>query len=90
MSFEPITNPTWEYPIKSFFNAIDINHMLAITQGTLNLGKYEDVVSSGEEIYRRVESGNMPEPPSPKWSTDMVQLFKTWMDNGYPETDASS
>ena len=93
--FEEITNPTWEYPIKSFFNDIDINHMLTISRGGLNLGKYEDVKNKGKEIYVKVLGKDfedvqffgqrMPTPPSPEWTPDMLNLYKKWMDNGYPE-----
>ncbi|NER33675.1 MAG: hypothetical protein F6J93_06395 [Oscillatoria sp. SIO1A7] len=94
--FDDITNPTWEYPISSFFNAIDINHMLTVSKGTLNLGKYEDVKKHGKQIYVKVlgedfegvkfQPSRMPEPPSPYWTQDMLDLYKKWMDNGYPET----
>ncbi len=84
--FDTIDNPTWEYPISSFFNAIDINHMLQITQGRMNLGKYEDVTSDEwrEKIYTRVAAKTMPVPPSPVWSDEMIALYKKWLDNGYP------
>ncbi|NET55649.1 MAG: hypothetical protein F6K47_05615 [Symploca sp. SIO2E6] len=85
--FDEITNPTWEYPIKSFFNAIDINHMLSVSGGTLNLEKYEDVTSDKwrEQIYQRVSTKTMPDPPSQHWSDEMIALYRKWLDNGYPE-----
>lgn len=88
MSLDTIENPTWEYPIRSFFNDIDINHMLTITQGGLNLGKYEDVTSDKwrNEIYKRVANKTMPDPPSQVWSDDMIALYKKWLDNGYPQS----
>ena len=98
MSLDVIENPTWEYPIRSFFNDIDINHMLTITRGGLNLGKYEDVTLDKwrEEIYERIsgktisgEDSNkprMPTPPSPPWSDEMIALYKKWLDNGCPIT----
>ncbi|NEP54756.1 MAG: hypothetical protein F6K65_40615 [Moorea sp. SIO3C2] len=89
MSLDTIENPTWEYPIRSFFNDIDINHMLTITGGGLNLGKYEDVKNNGKEIYERLlddkNGQRMPLPPSPYWTKEMLDLYKTWMDNDYPE-----
>jgi hypothetical protein len=82
-------NPTWEYPIKSFFNLIDVNHMLKITGGNLNLSKYEDVKANGDGIYDRVTRtgpGRMPEPPSEPWTQEMQDTFKKWQDDGYPES----
>lgn len=85
MNFEPINNPTWEYPIKSFFNAIDVNHMLKVTQGKLNLSKYSDVKDNAPIIYAYVSSKRMPIPPSQVWSDEMIELYKLWLDNGCPE-----
>ncbi|MDJ0674645.1 MAG: hypothetical protein QNJ36_04465 [Calothrix sp. MO_167.B42] len=95
MSFDTIDNPTWEYPIGGFFNPIDINHMLQVTHGELNLGKYEDVKKDGKEIYVKLlgedfegvtfRGKRMPLPPSPYWTQEMLDLYKKWMDNDYPE-----
>ena len=69
--------------------------MLTISQGTLNLGKYEDVKNNGKEIYVKLlgesfdgvtfKNERMPLPPSPYWTKEMLDLYKKWMDNGYPE-----
>lgn len=83
-------NPTWDYPIKSFFNNIDVNHMLKITQGKLNLSKYEDVTSDEwrDGIYQRVSDKTMPVPPSEVWSDEMIATYKLWLDNGYPKSQS--
>jgi len=96
MSLDTIENPTWEYPIRSFFNDIDINHMLSVSSGGLNLGKYEDVKNNGKEIYVKLlgkdfedvtfRPQRMPLPPSPYWTQEMLDLYKKWMDNDYPES----
>lgn len=88
MHLDTIENPTWEYPIRSFFNDIDINHMLTITRGGLNLGKYEDVTSDQwrEQIYQRVSEKTMPVAPSQVWSDEMIALYRKWLDNNYPNS----
>lgn len=86
----PITpKPTWEYPIKSFFNDIDINHMLEITEGELNLSKYEDVILERwrEGIYDRVEDKSMPIAPSEVWSDEMIATYRLWLDRGFPRSE---
>jgi hypothetical protein len=49
----------------------------------LDLWNYDDVKTNAPEIYRRVESGNMPQG-GPRWSEAQVAKFKSWMDEGYP------
>jgi len=86
---EPITaNPTWEHPIRQFFNDVDINHMLRITNGKLDLGSYEHVSSRVEDIWKRVsDKGDMimPIPPSEPWTDEMIATFLTWKNNGCPQ-----
>ena len=90
-----LQEPTWEVPIRSFFNAIDINHMLKITQGKLDLADYDSVRASGKQIYDRVSrpdgaAGKMPIPPSEPWTAAMIATFKLWMDRGYPRFEDAS
>ena len=80
--------PTWEVPIRSFFNAIDVNHMLKITQGDMDLADYDNVRSWGPRIYDRVARKTMPVPPSEVWTDAMIATFKAWMDSGYPRSAA--
>ncbi len=86
-----ITNPTWEYPIKSYFNDLDVNHMLKITSGSLNLSKYEDVTSDQwrDKIYQFVSTKAMPIAPSEVWSDEMITTYKAWLDHGYPKSPES-
>jgi hypothetical protein len=84
-----VDNPTWETPIRDFFNQIDISHMMEISRGwpvPLDLGSYASVKAHGQEIYDDVSADNMPRPPSELWSDTMKACFKKWMDNGYPES----
>jgi hypothetical protein len=79
-----IDNPTWQTPIRSFFNDIDISHMLAKTD--IDLSDYDSVVANKDAIFARVSSHSMPRPPSPPWSDDFIAIFKTWMDKGCPQS----
>lgn len=83
MSDPLIDTPTWEAPIRSFFNDIDVNHMRSVNG--LDLADYATVKGKSAEIYSVVDSGFMPMSPSAKWTPEMKAIFKTWMDNGCPE-----
>jgi hypothetical protein len=46
----------------------------------LDLSSYEDVKTSAEAIYTRLEDGSMPcDDP---WPKEQVARFKQWMDDG--------
>jgi hypothetical protein len=80
--------PTWENRISNLFNTLDVNHMLRDPGGSgnpLDLASYESVKANGPRIYAAVASNFMPLPPSPKWTQEMKDTFKVWMDAGYPE-----
>jgi hypothetical protein len=79
-------NPTWENAIQSYFNAVDVNHMLQITQGRLNLSSYESVTSDEfrEAIWERVSAKTMPIPPSEVWTDEMIATYREWLDSGFP------
>ena len=68
--------------IKPLFTAMDREHMM----GSFDLWDYEDVKANASGIYSTVEGGSMPPSGSgePRWSADMVALFKSWMDEGSP------
>jgi hypothetical protein len=91
MADELIKNPTWRAPIKSFFNDIDVSHMLSVSEEMgidppIDLSDYNSVVQNKDDILAVVTSGSMPRPPSSKWHSDLVAIFKTWVDNDCPET----
>jgi hypothetical protein len=54
----------------------------------LDLSNYDDVKNNAGAIYDRVKSTDdgfrMPPPPDPPWSQDKIDLFKRWMDEGFP------
>lgn len=68
--------------IAPLFNSTDIAHMKQVTKGSLDLSVYKDVVIYASQIYSRVSTGDMPPPPSPAWTPQMVQLFACWMQQG--------
>ena len=84
--------PTWESPIKSFFNDIDINHMRDRTsrpgRSFLDLADYENVKANAQRIADAVDSDFMPDDPSPKWTQSMKDTFRRWIDLGTPQTPA--
>lgn len=65
--------------IAPLFTDTDTEHMISVTNGSLNLKKYDDVKIYAAQIYSRVSSGSMPPPPTPAWTQQMVQLFACWM-----------
>jgi len=84
--------PTWESPIKSFFNDIDINHMRARTsqpgRDFLDLADYENVRANARRIADQVKDDFMPMDPSPRWTQSMKDAFERWIDLGTPQTPA--
>lgn len=65
--------------IAPLFTPTDIAHMKQATGGKLDLSNYDSVKIYASQIYSRVSSGNMPPPPSPAWTKQMVQLFACWI-----------
>lgn len=51
----------------------------------LDLTNYEDVKMNASIILDQISNGPMPPPPFPPLSTDQINLFKQWMDEGYPQ-----
>jgi len=74
---------TWENSIKELFTQLDIGCMRA-RPTNVDLSDYQSVVRNKQAIYDRVEDGRMPKG-GPRWSPEMVALFKAWMDAGCPE-----
>jgi len=66
--------------IRSQFTDIDVDHMMKVTGGKLNLDDCESVQIWAHEIYARVNADNMP--PNNPWSQEFKDNFKTWMDAG--------
>ncbi|HEV2853456.1 MAG TPA: hypothetical protein VHC97_11695 [Thermoanaerobaculia bacterium] len=78
-------NPTWDTPIRHFFNQVDIAHMLRFG---IDLGSYESVTSDEwrEAIWERVSERSMPIAPSEVWTDEMIFTYRKWLDNGFPRS----
>jgi len=51
----------------------------------LDLASYEDVKMNAEIILSQIESGNMPPPNIATLTPAEINLFKQWMQDGYPK-----
>ena len=51
----------------------------------LDLTSYEDVKMNASIIYDQISTGPMPPPPYPPLSSDQINTFKQWMNDGFPE-----
>ena len=72
---------SFEKDIKPLMTAADQQHMLFM----FDLWSYDEVKDNAGDIYDSVSNGRMP--PAQQggpWSKDKVDLFKQWMDDGYP------
>lgn len=71
--------PSFAQDIRPNFRDIDVQSM----SWMFKLSDYSDVREHADAIYRRLSQGTMPcDGP---WPPDRVQLFRAWMDEGYPE-----
>jgi hypothetical protein len=71
--------------IKPMFTQLDRDHMLNDV-GLFDLWDYNDVKSNASSILNAVKSGKMPPPEDePRWTTDKVQKFQDWINQGYPQ-----
>jgi len=68
--------------IAPLFNATEINCMKQATGGQLDLSSYPSVKSFASQIYTKVAAGDMPPPPAPAWTPDMVNTFGNWIQQG--------
>ena len=51
----------------------------------LDLTKYEDVKLNAQMVYSQISEKGMPPPPYPLLTTKQIALFKTWMDQSFPQ-----
>lgn len=77
-------SPTWQ-TIKTFFTALDIEHM---APRGLVLDDFAAVKADAESILDAVDSGFMP--PGRRWAPDRVETFRRWLDAGCPEGEAET
>lgn len=50
----------------------------------LDLTQYESMKRNAAMVYNQISTQSMPPPPYPPMTPAQIQLFKTWMDQGYP------
>lgn len=74
---------SFERDIRPMFTQLDVDHMKPLG---LDLSAYADVKASSDAIYSVVSYGSMPPPKSgeARWSTEMCDRFKRWIDQGCP------
>ena len=72
-----ITNaPDWNV-IKTYFTSTDVQHMLQVTQGGIDLSDCNSVLTNAQLIYQKVSSGQMP--PGNPWPAEKINNFFSWM-----------
>jgi len=63
-------------------------HFRSSMMWRLDLTKFEDVKANASKIYGQIVPNqgtvNMPPPPYPPLTKEQTQLFKSWMDGGFP------
>ena len=81
--------PSFQTDIVPLFEQVDIDHMKDPDNGAVLLDQYDymKVPANAKDVYDQVSSGSMPQDdngnPVRTWSSDKVELFKSWMDGGY-------
>jgi hypothetical protein len=74
-----ITNaPDWNV-IKTYFTQTDIQHMLQVSQGSIDLSSCSSVLSNAQAIYQKVSTGAMP--PGNPWPSSQINNFFAWMNS---------
>lgn len=74
---------SFQRDIRSMFTDLDVAHMKPLG---IDLSKAADVKANAAAIYAVVTNGSMPPPNSGegRWSTEMCERFKRWMEQGCP------
>ena len=83
--------PDWTV-VRGAFTEEDRRHMLYGSEESrpleypINLGDFDDVRRNADAIYERVttadEALRMPPYPRPRWSLDLVLIFRGWIAGG--------
>jgi hypothetical protein len=76
-----VVNPTFLEHIRFFFDAIDIDHMLA--RG-IDLATYDGVKANATSILAQTRNGQMPPEPERRWSSNRVKTFRNWIADAFP------
>jgi hypothetical protein len=74
---------SFERDIRPMFTDVDVDHMKS---AGIDLSDAADVKANGAAIYSTVSDGSMPPPSSgeARWSNEMCERFKRWLDDGAP------
>ena len=75
------TSVTWTNDIQGMFTAAE---NACMKPRGIDLSSYASVRQHALSIYSEVESGDMP-LGGPRWSSDMVNTFGCWIQQGYPQ-----
>jgi hypothetical protein len=68
----------YEHDIRPLFREKDVRSMSA----KFDLAAYDDVRANADKILATLSSGSMP--CDGRWPADQVDLFRRWVDAGYP------
>jgi hypothetical protein len=69
--------PGFAQDIRPLFRDQDVDEM----RFAFDLSQYDDVKTNAQGIYDRLLDGTMPCDGA--WPTEQIELFQTWMDEGY-------
>jgi hypothetical protein len=74
---------SFERDIRPMFTDLDVDHMKDFG---FDLSRFDEVKVGAESIYTVVMDGSMPPPRSgeARWSEEMCQRFRRWIDQGCP------
>jgi hypothetical protein len=75
---------SFQRDIRPMFTDLDVEHMKPFG---FDLSVAEDVKANASAIQAVVTSGSMPPAGSgeERWSAEMCERFKRWMDQGFPK-----
>jgi len=72
------SEPSFSRDISPLFRDDDVEAM----EWAFDLRSYDSVRENAADIYERVENGSMP--CDEKWPAERVEVFRAWIDAGYP------
>lgn len=80
------TTATWD-EIQQIFSGFDIGIMRMY--GYV-LDDYDSVVANANTLFGELAQGRMPPSPIQPLSQEQLQLFRSWMQNGFPKSAAAA
>lgn len=70
--------PGWNV-ISAYFTQTDIQHMLQVSQGGIDLSNCSSVLQNAQMIYQKVSTHQMP--PGNPWPAAWINNFFAWMNS---------